>query len=392
MVNLVSAFRSLGTGISNFFSSGFSKITNLFHRIFSRSTPQTSPPDLHGRVTTDGKKSPLLPKSTNGNPPAGAAAKAVQSGSAAKSAKPPKTKIILSPASTTKSSAAAVAISKGAGAGPALFRETPPLTVKTATAAAAVKPQASSALISTTVVKTATAAAGAGPALFRETPPFTVRKVSPDGNCFFHSLKEGLTNLKHPAHKKDHMTLRQEMVAEIRKGFSLKGTIFLEITDLREQLSTDFEGYKAAEKYAIEPGQRLDGHAYRESIIQELPAYIPALFRAAEIDLPGKEPTISETYGKLISGLAHLHDFVLAAQVNTQEFDRVIQSYLDTISKPCCQVNILSAEPLANKLNVAIVLHQNSQDYRVLHRVGPERGQEVHLVQAGSHFDLLIPN
>ena len=389
MVTLISAFRSLGTGISSVFRSGFSKITNLFHRIFSRSTPQTPPPNLRGRVTTDGQKSPLLPKSTNGNPPAGAAAKVVQSGSAAKSAKPaeatpPKTKIILSPASPTKSSAAAVPSATAVAKPTKPAGATLPKTQITLSPASPTKSSAVAVAISK--------GAGAGPALFRETPPFTVRKVSPDGNCFFHSLNEGLTNLKHPAHKKDHMTLRQEMVAEIRKGFSLNGTIFLEITDLREQLSTDFEGYKAAKKYAIEPGQRLDRHAYRESIIQELPAYIPALFRAAEIDLPGKEPTISKTYGKLISGLEHLSDFVLAAQVNTQEFDRAIQSYLDTISQPCCQVNILSAEPLANKLNVAIVLHQNSQDYRVLARVGPERGQEVHLVQAGGHFDLLIPN
>lgn len=381
MVTLISAFRSLGTGISSVFRSGFSKITNLFHRIFSRSTPQTPAPDLRGRVIPDGHKSPLLPKSTTGNPPAGAAAKSAQSpktpivlspstkgktnpttaglktqsGSAAKSVIPPKTtvatapktKITLSPASPTKSSAAAVAISKGAGAGPALSRQI---------------------------------------------HPFTVREVAPDGNCFFHSLKGGLTHLNHPAHIKDHYTLRQDMVAEIRKGFSLNYTIFVEIIDLREQLSRDFQDYKTAKKLATSSGQTLDRHAYRDAIIQGLPAYIPALFRAAAVDLPMKEPTISDTYGKLISGLEQLSNFVIEAQVNTREFNTVIQSYLDTISQPSCQVNILSAEPLANNLNVAIVLHENSQDYRVSARVGPEGGQEVHLVQAGSHFDLLIPN
>ena len=182
------------------------------------------------------------------------------------------------------------------------------------------------------------------------------------------------------------------MVAEIRKGFSLNYTIFQEITDLREQLSRDFEDYKAAKKLATESGQRLDRHAYRDAIIQGLPAYIRALFRAAAVDLPMKEPTISETYRKLISGLEQLSNFVVEAQVDTPKFAPVIQSYLDTISQQGCQVNILSAEPLAIKLNVGIVLHQNSQDYRELARVGPVGGQEVHLVQAGSHFDLLIPN
>ncbi len=441
MVNLVSAFRSLGTGISNFFSSGFSKITNLFHRIFSRSTPQTSPPDLKGRVTTDGQKSPLLPKSTNGNPPAGAAAKVVQSGSAAKSAKPaeatpPKTKITLSPALTTKSSAVAVAISKGAGAGPALFRKTPPFTVKTATAAAAVKPQASSAsksptqkkkttpaaavkpqagsalisttvvktaiataavkpqagsaLISTTVVKTATAAASAGQDLAKL--PFCVVEQPKDGNCFFHSLKGGLERLKHPANSQTHLDLRQAMVSKIQEtNFSLGTTIFQEIRDLIAKLENDLGGYNVAKKHAQKEGQRIDRSALAQNIIRDLPSYIVSFFQIEKIPLePGK--TIHETYEKLIEGLEGLSCLAIDDSFNNLKFAPVIQSYLGTISKPSCLVNILPAAPLLEALRVRVILHNSDKQFSELASVGPEGAPEVHLVQAGSHFDLLIPN
>ena len=353
MVTLISAFRSLGTGISSVFRSGFSKITNLFHRIFSRSTPQTPPTNLQGRVTTDGQESPLLPKFTNGNPPAGAAAQVVQSGSAAKSAKPaeatpPKTKITLSPASITKSSAAAVAISKSSGAGSALVTHC---------------------------------------------PPFRVVDQPKDGNCFFHSLRAGLKHLKHSERSKTHKELRQDMVRLIReKNFSLGATIYQEIIDLQSKLSDDFENYKIAENFAKESGQQISRQALIQSILSRIPRYIRTFVEIGGISVTSPPKTVHEAYEMLISGLEVLSCLALDDSFNDKKFAPVIQSYLGTISEPSCQVNILSAEPLANKLNVAIVLHQNSQDYRELARVGPERGQEVHLVQAGSHFDLLIPN
>lgn len=189
------------------------------------------------------------------------------------------------------------------------------------------------------------------------------------------------------------MDLRLDMVGLIREtNFSLGATIYQEIIDLQSKLSDDFESYKTASEYAKESGQQISRQALIQSILSRIPRYIRTFVEIGGISVTSPPKTVHEAYEMLISGLEVLSCLALDDSFNDKKFAPVIQSYLGTISQETCLVNILSAAPLLDALGVRVILHADNPQFNQLASVGPEGGQVVHLVQAGSHFDLLIPN
>lgn len=372
MVTLFSAFRSLGTSIYSTVCGGFSKITNLFRSIFSRSTPQTSPTDLRSRVSKPDQKTPLLATKTDGNP-AAQAAKSTTSSQVTFTLPSDKKPATLAGKPKANTAAKSVAAS--------------------VTAASPKIPFALPANISAAAAIAMSKGAGATPSLATHHSPFRVVDQPKDGNCFFHSLKAGLEHLKHSEQSKAHKELRQDMVRLIReKNFSLGATIYQEIIDLQSKLIDDFASYKTAKKHAKGSGQQIDRQALIQSILERIPSYIRTFVEIGGISVTSPPKTVHETYEKLISGLEQLSCLALDDSFNGPKFAPVIRSYLETISHTSCFVNILSAAPLMNALGVRAILHADNPQFNELDSVGPEGGQVVHLVQAGNHFNLLIPN
>jgi len=371
MVTLFSAFRSLGTNIYSAVCGGFSKITNLFRAIFSRSTPQTSPTDLRGRVSKPDPKTPLLATKTDGKP-AALAAKSPTS-SQVPFALPPDKKPATLAGKPKPNTAAKIFAASVTAASPKI-------------------PFALPANISAAAAIAMSKGAGATPSLATHHSPFRVVDQPKDGNCFFHSLKAGLKHLKHSEQSKTDRELRQDMVRLIQEtNFPLGATIYQEIIDLQSKLSDDFESYKTAKKHAKGSGQQIDRQAFIQSILKRIPSYIRTFVEIGGISVTPPK-TVHEAYEKLISGLEVLSCLSLEDSFNDKKFALVIQSYLETISQPSCFVNILSAAPLLNALGVRAILHADNPQFNELASVGPEGGQVVHLVQAGNHFNLLIPN
>lgn len=325
MSAIINTIRGIGTVIYNAVCSGFSIISNLFHRIFPRGTTPHQPADLSDRVKIT-SQTPLLDEKTE----------RVQKRHFTHS-KPPQEPPKIQGSSSKESH--------------------PPSSLKR-----------------------------------NEDLPFRMVDVPKDGNCFFHTLKGGLTHLNHSMKDKSHQELRACMIEQIdQTHFDLSSTLLGEITDYRERVRSDFSSYQAMVKIA--PNQKIDKRALIQSIINHLPAYVHALFVALQIN-SFQTTSITKTYLELLSKLEMAGNCLTEPNFNQAErFKPVVQAYLGAISEPCALVSLPAAEPLANLLGVEIVLHVDQAPlFSQLSSVGPSGKSIIHMVQTGNHFNLLIPN